>query len=45
MPVFILGGIAIYFERKSGMAPPDEKKLVEKLEEYPPEHNNTSGPN
>jgi hypothetical protein len=44
MPILILGGIAIYFDRKSGGNPPDEGKLTEKLQEYPPEHNNSSGP-
>jgi hypothetical protein len=38
MPVVILGGIAIYFDKKSGAAPSDESRFVEKLEEYPPEH-------
>lgn len=37
MPVFILGGIAVYFGKKSGMTPPDDGKLTEKIEEYPPE--------
>lgn len=42
-PVIILGGIAIYFEKKSGMTP-DESKLSDRLEEYPPENNNTFYP-
>ena len=33
IPVFIIGGIAIYFEKKSGMIPPDENKQAEKLGE------------
>ncbi|MEQ2528390.1 hypothetical protein WMO40_17020 [Bacillaceae bacterium CLA-AA-H227] len=33
IPVVIIGGIAIYFEKKSGMAPPDESKQAEKLGE------------
>ncbi|WP_176541025.1 MULTISPECIES: hypothetical protein [unclassified Bacillus (in: firmicutes)] len=38
MPVLILSGIAIYFERKYGATSPDEGRTAEKLEEYPPEH-------
>ena len=45
IPVVILGGIAIYFEKKSGATPPDERKIAEKIEEYPPEHFNSHGPN
>ncbi|MBO1514176.1 hypothetical protein [Metabacillus bambusae] len=33
IPVVIIGGIAIYFEKKSGMTPPDENKQAEKLGE------------
>jgi hypothetical protein len=44
MPVVILGGIAVYFDKKSGAAPSDESRFAEKLEEYPPENNNTFGP-
>ncbi|WP_180960250.1 hypothetical protein [Neobacillus cucumis] len=36
-PVVILSGIAIYFEKRSGAVPADERQLTEKLEEYPPE--------
>ncbi|WP_165970958.1 hypothetical protein [Peribacillus frigoritolerans] len=32
-PVVILGGIAIYLEKKSGSTPPDEKIQDEKLGE------------
>jgi len=38
MPVIILSGIAIYYERKDGANSPDEGRTAEKLEEYPPEH-------
>ncbi|QNF29859.1 MULTISPECIES: hypothetical protein [Metabacillus] len=33
IPVVILGGIAVYFEKKSGMTPPDENNQAEKLGE------------
>ncbi len=33
IPVVIIGGIAIYFEKKSGMTPPDENIQAEKLGE------------
>jgi hypothetical protein len=33
LPVFIIGGIAIYFEKKSGMSLPDENIQDEKLGE------------
>lgn len=33
IPVVIIGGIAIYFEKKSGMTPPDENNQAEKLGE------------
>ncbi|WP_449620428.1 hypothetical protein [Robertmurraya sp. Marseille-Q9965] len=33
IPVVIIGGIVIYFEKKSGMVPPDESKQAEKLGE------------
>ncbi|MGM7721575.1 hypothetical protein [uncultured Metabacillus sp.] len=33
IPVVIIGGIAVYFERKSGMTPPDETIQDEKLGE------------
>lgn len=38
LPVFILTGIAIYFEKKSGAISPEEGRIAEKLEERPPEH-------
>ncbi|TWD96468.1 hypothetical protein FB550_111126 [Neobacillus bataviensis] len=38
MPVIILSGIAIYFEKKSGAISLEEGKTADKLEEYPPEH-------
>ncbi|MEH7333043.1 hypothetical protein V7161_10425 [Neobacillus drentensis] len=44
MPVFILGGIAIYFDKRSGSNPPDELQLREKIKEYPPENHNSFGP-
>lgn len=43
-PILILGAIAIYFDKKSGMIPPDEVQLRGKITEYPPEHFNSSGP-
>lgn len=33
IPVVIIGGIAIYFEKKSGMVSPNENKQAEKLGE------------
>lgn len=43
-PVFLLVGIALYFDRKSGSTPPDESYKA-KMEEYPPEHGmNSHGP-
>ena len=33
IPVVIIGGIAVYFEKKSGMIPPDENIQSEKLGE------------
>lgn len=33
IPVVILGGIAIYFDKRSGMTPPDENFQDEKLGE------------
>ncbi|WP_175639037.1 hypothetical protein [Metabacillus schmidteae] len=33
IPVVILGGIAIYFDKRSGMTPPDEHIQDEKLGE------------
>ena len=33
IPVVIIGGIAVYFEKKSGMTPPDENIQAEKLGE------------
>jgi hypothetical protein len=44
LPVIILGGIAIYFEKKSGATPPDVSTLTNKIEEYPPENSNSHGP-
>ena len=44
MPVIILGGIAIYFDKRSGSNPPDERQLREKIKEYPPENFNSYGP-
>jgi hypothetical protein len=44
MPVVILVGIAIYFDKKSGAISPEEGRLAEKLEERPPEINNIYGP-
>lgn len=43
MPVFILSGIAIYYDKKYGSTP-DESKLSDRLEEYPPPNNNSYGP-
>ncbi|MBD1383118.1 hypothetical protein [Metabacillus arenae] len=33
IPVVIIGGIAVYFEKKSGMATPDESEQAEQLGE------------
>ena len=33
IPVVVIGGIAIYFEKKSGMTPPEESKQRDKLAE------------
>ena len=33
IPIVLIGGIAVYFEKKSGMIPPDENKQAEKLGE------------
>ena len=33
IPVVVIGGIAIYFEKKSGMTPPVESKQRDKLAE------------
>ncbi|MCH6265893.1 MULTISPECIES: hypothetical protein [Neobacillus] len=38
LPVIVLGGIAVYFDKKSGMTPPDEGEKAGKIKEYPPEH-------
>ncbi|CAM4031092.1 hypothetical protein [Mesobacillus zeae] len=44
IPVFIVGGIAIYFEKKSGMTTPDEHKQAEMLGEVTQQNGiNTSG--
>ena len=40
-PVVILSAIAIYFDKKSGAISPEEGRIVEKLEERPPEHGPT----
>lgn len=42
IPVFIVGGIAIYYEKKSGMSIPDEDIQREKLGEVMKD--NSSGP-
>jgi len=45
LPVVVLSGIAIYFDKKAGMAPTDDMRTADKLEEYPPEHGmNSFGP-
>ncbi|WP_156288586.1 hypothetical protein [Oceanobacillus salinisoli] len=31
IPIAIIGGIAVYFEKKSGMTPPDENKQKDHL--------------
>lgn len=38
LTVIVLGGIAVYFDKKSGMTSPDEGEKAEKVKEYPPEH-------
>ncbi|WP_157951014.1 hypothetical protein [Peribacillus acanthi] len=46
-PVIIIAGIAIYFEKKSGMTPPDENIQAEKLGEVINQnaiHSNVSRP-
>lgn len=44
IPVFIIGGIAIYFEKKSGMTTPNELKQAEMLGEVTQQNGiNTSG--
>ncbi|WML23805.1 hypothetical protein [Neobacillus sp. OS1-33] len=40
-PVVILSAIAIYFDKKSGAISTEEGRIVEKLEERPPEHGPT----
>ena len=45
LPIVVLSGIAIYFDKKAGMAPTDDMRTADKLEEYPPEHGmNSFGP-
>jgi|GEM_PF-1378114 len=45
IPVVIIGGIAVYFEKKSGMIPPDENNQAEKLGEITTQNRmNSNGP-
>ncbi|MEH7120003.1 hypothetical protein V7128_21655 [Neobacillus vireti] len=45
-PVMILCGIAVYFDKRNGSTPPDERKLAEKPDEVinPMQNMNTFGP-
>ncbi|WP_165976380.1 hypothetical protein [Bacillus salipaludis] len=45
-PFVILGGIAVYFDKKYGSTPPDESKLAEKPDEVinPMQNMNHYGP-
>ncbi|MEN0658982.1 MAG: hypothetical protein WAW77_08720 [Caldibacillus thermoamylovorans] len=42
IPVFLIGGIAIYFEKKSGMTPPTDatEKQIDKLAEMKSQQEN-----
>lgn len=33
IPIVVIGGIAVYFEKKAGMIPPDENKQIDQLAE------------
>lgn len=43
VPIGIIGGIAIYFEKKSGMTAPDENKQAEKVGEVLNQNGNHPG--